>query len=394
MLRRNVNTKTGLVNGAIGTVLSITVKHVTVQFDHISEPYNVEKVKSRFMVMKNFYVYRKPFPLILAYAVTIHKCQGLSLDCAIVDLSDQVFSAGMAYVALSRVRSLSGLYLAAFDPKSIMVSTSCLKEVNRLRETYRKDLPLYLVPLQTRTGTKRKLTGTTEHDQPKPKKGRKNPATPSKPVPSKGKRRASSKPEGEKPAKKKRSSGSDNEPGGCPFKFHPVDEQWQRNACTSLGLEFRGTNRVQPGGQDVTLKRPDARRVRHILGDGNCLFRSFSYLITGCEGQHVAVRAALLAHMRTIGNFLIPFHISHSSIEAYIEATHMDRDCAWGTEIEILTFAHLLHTPVLLYNTEHARWFRYSPHGVDVHLNDDVTLMSMYLWHPPGHFEVVRAIRK
>ena len=294
MLRRNVNTKTGLVNGAIGTVLSITVRHVTVQFDHISEPYNVEKVKSRFIVMKNFYVYRKQFPLILAYAVTIHKCQGLSLDCAIVDLSDQVFSAGMAYVALSRVRSLSGLYLAAFDPKSIMVSTSCLKEVNRLRETYRKDLPLYPVPLQSRTGTKRKLTGTTEHDQPKPKKGRKNPATPSKLVPSKGKRCASSKPEGEKPAKKKRSSGGDNESGGCPFKFHPVDEQWQCNACTSLGLEFRGTNRVQPGGPDVTLKRPDARRVRHILGDGNCLFRSFSYLITGCEGQHVAVRAALL----------------------------------------------------------------------------------------------------
>ena len=164
MLRRNVNTKTGLVNGAIGTVLSITVKHVTVQFDHISEPYNVEKVKSRFMVMKNFYVYRKQFQLILAYAVTIHKCQGLSLDCTIVDLFDQVFSAGMAYVALYRIRSLSGLYLAAFDPKSIMVSTSCLKEVNRLRATYKKDLPLYPVPLQSRTGTKRKLTGTTEHD--------------------------------------------------------------------------------------------------------------------------------------------------------------------------------------------------------------------------------------
>jgi len=54
------------------------------------------------MVMKNFYVYRKQFPLILAYAVTIHKCQGLSLDCAIIDLSNQVFTAGMAYVALSR----------------------------------------------------------------------------------------------------------------------------------------------------------------------------------------------------------------------------------------------------------------------------------------------------
>ena len=110
MLRRNIDTKAGLVNGAIGTVVSITVNHVTVQFDHMSEPYNVEMVKSRFMVMKNFYVYRKQYPLILAYAVTIYKCQGLSLNCAIIYLSDEVFGVGMAYVALSRVQSLSGLY--------------------------------------------------------------------------------------------------------------------------------------------------------------------------------------------------------------------------------------------------------------------------------------------
>ena len=92
----------------------------------------------------------------------IHKCQGLSLDCAIVDLSDQIFSDGifsdgMAYVALSRVRSLSGLYLTAFDPKSIMVSKSCLKEINRIRELYGKDLQLYTLPPAPSTATKRKL---------------------------------------------------------------------------------------------------------------------------------------------------------------------------------------------------------------------------------------------
>ena len=72
-------------------------------------------------------------PLILAYAVTIHKCQVLSLDCAIVDLLDKVFSAGMAYVALSDP-ALAGLHLSPFDPNSIIVSASCLKEVNQLRE--------------------------------------------------------------------------------------------------------------------------------------------------------------------------------------------------------------------------------------------------------------------
>ena len=146
MLPRNIDTKTGLVNGALGTVLSISSKCITVQFDHVSKPYDVDKVQTKFMVMKNLCLYREQFPLILAYAVTIHKCQGLSLDCAIVYLSDKVFSAGMAYVALSRVRSLAGLHLSAFDPKSIIVSTSCLQEANRLREAYRKDLPLYQMP--------------------------------------------------------------------------------------------------------------------------------------------------------------------------------------------------------------------------------------------------------
>ena len=81
--------------------------------------------------------------ILLSYAVTIHKCQGLSLDCAIIDLSDKVFSAGMAYVALSRVRSLSGVHLTSFDTASVRVSIKCLEEVNRLRERFRKDLPLY-----------------------------------------------------------------------------------------------------------------------------------------------------------------------------------------------------------------------------------------------------------
>ena len=77
-------------------------------------------------------MYRKQFPLILAYAVTIHKCQGLSLDSALMDLSDRVFSPGMAYVALSHVRILDGVHLIAFDPDSITVSRESLQEINRL----------------------------------------------------------------------------------------------------------------------------------------------------------------------------------------------------------------------------------------------------------------------
>ena len=87
------------------------------------------------MLLKSFFVYHKQFPVTVGYAVIIHKCQGLSLDCAIVDLSDNVFCAGMAYVAMSRVRTLEGLHLTAFDPRSIIVnlkrSTDCVLHLGK-----------------------------------------------------------------------------------------------------------------------------------------------------------------------------------------------------------------------------------------------------------------------
>ena len=68
----------------------------------------------------------------------------------------------------------AGLHLSPFDPASIIVSTSCLKEVNRLCETFRKDLPQYDLPLMSKTGRiakKRKLTASNKVGNP-PKKAR------------------------------------------------------------------------------------------------------------------------------------------------------------------------------------------------------------------------------
>uniref|UniRef100_A0A1X7TT90 Uncharacterized protein n=1 Tax=Amphimedon queenslandica TaxID=400682 RepID=A0A1X7TT90_AMPQE len=107
----------GLVNGALGTVQAISETRITVNFDRITDPCEIEIVKLKFMVMKNIFLYRSKFPLILAFAVTIHICLGLSLDNAIIDLSENVFSAGMANVALSRVTTLSGVHFTCLNPK-------------------------------------------------------------------------------------------------------------------------------------------------------------------------------------------------------------------------------------------------------------------------------------
>jgi ATP-dependent DNA helicase PIF1 len=67
-------------------------------------------------------VYVEQIPLILAWALTIHKSQGASLDCAEIDVGSGIFECGQTYVALSRVRTMDGLYLTAFDPSAIIVS--------------------------------------------------------------------------------------------------------------------------------------------------------------------------------------------------------------------------------------------------------------------------------
>jgi hypothetical protein len=58
-------------------------------------------------------------PLCFAWALTIHKIQGATLDMAEMDIGRSIFAAGQSYVALSRVKTLEGLYLSEFNPTKI-----------------------------------------------------------------------------------------------------------------------------------------------------------------------------------------------------------------------------------------------------------------------------------
>jgi hypothetical protein len=72
-------------------------------------------------------------PLRLAWAITIHKSQGLSLDTAMMDLR-QVFEYGQGYVALSRVRTLAGLYLAGWNEQTFQVHPRILQQDRQFME--------------------------------------------------------------------------------------------------------------------------------------------------------------------------------------------------------------------------------------------------------------------
>jgi ATP-dependent exoDNAse (exonuclease V) alpha subunit len=74
-------------------------------------------------------------PLILSWALTIHKSQGATLDAAEIDVGSGIFECGQTYVALSRVKSLNGLYLTSFDVKRI--------RINKKVKEYYESLTLY-----------------------------------------------------------------------------------------------------------------------------------------------------------------------------------------------------------------------------------------------------------
>jgi ATP-dependent exoDNAse (exonuclease V) alpha subunit len=73
------------------------------------------------------------FPLRAAWAITIHKSQGMTLDAAEIDLNS-TFERGQGYVALSRVRSLEGLYLKGFNNMALELDSLAIKADKRFKE--------------------------------------------------------------------------------------------------------------------------------------------------------------------------------------------------------------------------------------------------------------------
>jgi ATP-dependent DNA helicase PIF1 len=78
---------------------------------------------------------RQQVPLRLAYAVTIHKAQGATLDCALIDIGKNTFEYGQAYVALSRVKSLDSLYIWELDPSAFRVNPKVKEFLNSIQPT-------------------------------------------------------------------------------------------------------------------------------------------------------------------------------------------------------------------------------------------------------------------
>ena len=88
----------------------------------------IRPISARFYGKEGTLLQRTQIPLILCWAATVHKVQGLSLNAAVIDLGVNVLEPGMAYVALSRVRTLGGLALLNFEPSKVKANESARRD--------------------------------------------------------------------------------------------------------------------------------------------------------------------------------------------------------------------------------------------------------------------------
>jgi hypothetical protein len=137
------NFEKGYANGTLGIVSDLSEYSIKVR---TARGKVVEVERAKWIVEDGGKILAEldQYPLRLAWAITVHKSQGMSLDSAEIDLS-QSFERGMGYVALSRVRSLDGLSLLGMNDMALKVSEEVLefdKEFRAISERHRKELAM------------------------------------------------------------------------------------------------------------------------------------------------------------------------------------------------------------------------------------------------------------
>lgn len=128
----NIAPEEGVANGSIGIVKEIG-EYPTVQFEN---GMTMEFKRQDYQMKEHGKVIagRSQIPLRLAYSITAHKCQGMTLDAIEVFL-DKCFAYGQAYVALSRCRTVDGLFISSMNPNKISADPRALEFYGHTLET-------------------------------------------------------------------------------------------------------------------------------------------------------------------------------------------------------------------------------------------------------------------
>jgi len=129
----NLDMDRGICNGSIGKIVEFRVSGNDIcPVVLFSNGYRMTMVQKFWQSEDYPTIAVGQFPLCLAWAMTIHKIQGATLSMAEIDIGGGIFECGQTYVALSRVKSLDGLYLSNFEPNKIKTNKKVKKSNNNI----------------------------------------------------------------------------------------------------------------------------------------------------------------------------------------------------------------------------------------------------------------------
>jgi ATP-dependent DNA helicase PIF1 len=129
VLTWNVCQDDGLINGSRGVIIDFDINGPVVRFVNGQER-TIEYTK---IIDQDDPTLAISFmPIKLAYALTIHKSQGMTLDAVVLDLGDSIFEYGQAYTAISRVRNLASIKIVDVKRKSFRTHKDVLEFYNKI----------------------------------------------------------------------------------------------------------------------------------------------------------------------------------------------------------------------------------------------------------------------
>jgi ATP-dependent DNA helicase PIF1 len=367
MLKRNMDVDAGLVNGSVGTVVGFEMKNneasgdvvgVMVKFEKIDCPVSIRRESFSFEVLRSVYYTRKQFPLMLAFAITVHKAQGLSLECAIVDAGSSTFGPGMTYVALSRITTLAGLHLIDFDRSKVKCDRKAIEEYNRLRSQFRPDLDeiKLFVASQKRAEKEEKVKRACHTKQ------HITSASPDC--------RTSNQSMQRTPKKKSQTKKQHNSPAAVTREKQTnlfqhsssssVSDEFRKTLCQKFGLLYCGeelhsaeaveqqTCRKMQTAISLQTNRKCSVKIYKAAADGNCLYRALSLGLTGSQTQHDIIRSLIVDHLVTVQQDMSHIYAVGSPYSRHLQA--MRQPGCWGTEREIIAAANLFGLSIFCFS--------------------------------------------
>jgi len=127
----NIDQDSGIVNGTRGVIIDVKSRSVIIKKIN-GTTFDIKYHKSVCAEDKDIYV--SYLPLKLAYALSIHRSQGMTLDAVEIDIGSKIFAAGQAYTALSRAQSLESIKIKNISKNSFIVNQEVIEFYKKIEE--------------------------------------------------------------------------------------------------------------------------------------------------------------------------------------------------------------------------------------------------------------------